>query len=102
MHSRVALPLQPNIIPRQRDERPTNRSPPVTHWFYIVDIEATAPDGTHTLRNEGVVLALSAAEADAKTAAALDGLGVVYYAELSETERRRMIERINGPQRNGG
>lgn len=102
MHSRIALPLQPNIVPRQRDERPTNRSPPATRWFYIVDVEATALEGTRAVRNEGVVLALSATEADAYAAAALDGLGVVYYSELSETERRRMAERIDESECDGG
>lgn len=99
MHSRIALPLQPNVVPRQREDTSTKGPLPATRWFYVVDVEATSSEETHVLRNEGVVLALSSTEADASTAAALEGIGVVYYAELSETERQRMTERIADSQR---
>jgi hypothetical protein len=74
----------------------------VAHWFYIVDVKTTATESPHALRDGRMVLGLSATEADATAATRADGLGVVYYAELSEDERQSMAARIGERRRTRG
>lgn len=95
MTSQIAARPRLDFTPRQVDDAPTDRSPPATNWFYIVDLEATAAEEPHALRNGNLVLGISATKADADAADAFDGLGVVYYTELSETEQRDMAARID-------
>lgn len=99
MDSRIAACRQPNVAVRQTEELSIEPSRRTTSWFYIIDLEATAAEGQHALRDGSVVLGVSATEADANAVAALDGLDVVYYAELSDAERRRMTARIEDLQR---
>lgn len=102
MTSRIAARPQLNIALRQTEEAPADRSPPAARWFYIVDVEASATESAHALRDGRVVLGLSATEADATAATRADGLGVVYYAELSEDERQSMAARIDERRRTRG
>ncbi len=48
------------------------------------------------------MLGLSATQADATAATRADGLGVVYYAELSEDERQSMATRTGERRRTRG
>lgn len=100
MTLRTAARPRLNLVPRQVEDTPTDRSPPAARWFYIVDLEATATESPHALQDGRVVLGLSATDADANAAVAFDGLGVVYYAELSETEQQDMVARIDNARRN--
>jgi hypothetical protein len=95
MDSRIAVCRRPNVVARQAGERSA-------HWFYIVDLDAAAGEGQHTLSDGSVVLGVSATDADAIAAAALDGLGVVYYTELGDAERRRMKAQIDDLRRGTG
>lgn len=95
MDPRIAACRQLNVAVRQTEELSNEPSRRANCWFYIVDREATAAEGEHALQDGSVVLGVSATEADANAVAALDGLGVVYYAELGEAERRRMTARID-------
>jgi hypothetical protein len=95
MDVRIAACRQPNVVVRQVEEGSTDLSHHITRWFYIVDLEATATEEQHALRDGRVILGVSATDVDADAVAALDGLDVVYYTELSETERRRMEARID-------
>lgn len=95
MRSRVVACPQLDLVLRQTEETPTDYSPPASHWFYIVDPDATDAAGSRALGDRGAVLGLSSTDADAE-AAALDGLGVIYYAELSEMEQQTMTARIFG------
>lgn len=99
MDSRIAACRHPNVSVRQTEELSIEPSRRTTNWFYIVDLEATAVEGQHALRDGSVVLGVSATEADANAVAALDGLGVVYYGDLGEAEQRRMTARIENLQR---
>lgn len=101
MDSRIAVHPQLNFALRQTEEAPPDRSPPATRWFYIVDVEATAAEEPHALRDGRVVLGLSATRADANAATNAEGLGVVYYADLDKTEQRDMAARIDA-SRHGG
>jgi len=78
-------------------DRPTS----VADWFYVVDLEARLKDGPNVLRDGSVVLGLSATEADADAVATLDGLGVVYYTQLSESDRRALRKQVERRRRNG-
>ncbi len=95
MDVRIAACRQPNVVARQTEEHSTDPSHRIIRWFYIVDLEATATEEQHALRDGSVVLSLSATKADADAVAAFDELGVVYYTELSEAERQRMRARID-------
>jgi hypothetical protein len=98
MDSRIAVRRRPDVVVRQTEDQSTTHSHRAHTWFYIVDRDARAAEGQHALRDGSVVLGVSATDADANAVAALDGLGVVYYAELSEAERQRMIARIDDSQ----
>ncbi|MFB6231971.1 MAG: hypothetical protein ABEL04_12545 [Salinibacter sp.] len=102
MHSRVAARFRLNVALRSAEDPPINRPHSQHSWFYIVDLDAVSLDSTQTLRDGSVVLGLSATEADTDAVADVDGLGVVYYAELDDSERRDMAARIDGPHRNDG
>lgn len=78
---------------RREDASPSHR-PSTTHWFYIVDPGATSEAGSDALPGRGVVLGLSATVGDA-IIAIRNGLGIVPYVELNETERRDMTARID-------
>jgi len=78
-------------------DRPTS----VADWFYVVDLEARLKDGPNVLRDGSVVLGLSATEADADAVATLDGLGVAYYTQLSESDRRALRKQVERRRRNG-
>jgi hypothetical protein len=95
MRSRTAACPQLNLVLRQTEEAPPDCSPPATHWFYIVDPDGTDAGGSRALEGRGAVLGLSSNDADAQ-AAARDGLGVIYYAELGEREQQAMTARIVG------
>ena len=102
MTSRIAAHRHLDLALRQTEEAPTDRAPPAAHWFYIVDVEASATESAHALRDGRMVLGLSATEADATAATDADGLGVVYYTELSEDERQSMAARIDERWRTRG
>jgi hypothetical protein len=78
-----------------------DRPASVADWFYIVDLEARSRDDPNVLRDGSVVLGLSATEADADAVATLDGLGVVYYTQLSESDRRALRKQVERRGRNG-
>jgi len=101
MTSRVAARFRLNVALRNAEDPPVNRPHSRHSWFYIVDLDAVSLDSTQTLQDGSVVLGLSATETDTDAAAGVDGLGVVYYAELDEPERQDMAARIDDPHRNG-
>lgn len=102
MNNRVAARLELNLALRQTEDPSVNLA---SRWFYIVDLEPRAEESPHALRDGRVVLGFSTAEADADAATDADGLGVVYYTDLDETDQRNMVARVetsphDGPERN--
>lgn len=91
MDTRVAARLKLHLALRQREDPSADSATP---WFYIVDLEATAEESSHALRDGRVVLGFSATEADADAATNAEGLGVVYHTDLDEAEQRDMAARI--------
>jgi len=59
----------------------------VTDWFCVVDRSPAAAEEQWALADGSVVLTLSATRADAMAVADLDGVGIVRYGHLSDSDR---------------
>lgn len=102
MDPRIAARLELHLTLRRSEASSADSA---AHWFYIVDLDATAEEAPHALRDGRVVLGVSATEADAHAAATVDGIGVVYHANLAEADQRQMAAHIDAlphdsPERN--
>lgn len=78
---------------RQTEKPPVPR--PVTDWFCVVDRAPATTRNQCTLADGSVVLGFSATRSDAAAVADLEGMSIVPYGQLTESDQATLLPYID-------